>query len=149
MAFGEIIKIRKEFIQMRNNINKLDKSLAYIMVMKTAIIIYTVMINIYILSFLEKVERGEEIIKFMTFSTISSIIETIVTCFICGSVYEKSDEIYAILDEFNANDLTDNEFKEWLMFNTISRKTSFGFTIGGFASLRKTTLIPVRQNNHD
>jgi hypothetical protein len=31
------------------------------------------------------------------------------------------------------------------MFKNISKETMFGFTIGGFSALRKTTLIPVKK----
>jgi hypothetical protein len=49
-------------------------------------------------------------------------------------------------DNFNSGDFDANEYKEWLMFKNISKEKMFGFTIGGFAPLRKTTLIPVKKN---
>jgi hypothetical protein len=67
----------------------------------------------------------------------------IISCFVNGLVHEESDKIFAVLDKVKAQDLNDIEFKELLLFRTLSRETKFGFTIGGFAPLRKSTLIPV------
>jgi hypothetical protein len=67
----------------------------------------------------------------------------IISCFVNGLVHEESDKIFAVLDKVKAQDLNDIEYKELLLFRTISRETKFGFTIGGFAPLRKSTLIPV------
>ena len=144
LTMAEIIDNKRQFVDMRNAINKLDKSLAYILVMRTTLTVYSVMVNIHILSVINEIPRLDAYAKLLAFSTISEISATITSSFVCGSVHEKSDQIYAVLDEFNAKDLSDNEYKEWHMFKTVSDRTRFGFTIGGFASLRKTTLIAVR-----
>jgi hypothetical protein len=67
----------------------------------------------------------------------------IISCFVNCLVHEESDQIFAVLDKVKAQDLNDIEYKELLLFRTISRETKFRFTIGGFAPLRKSTLIPV------
>jgi hypothetical protein len=59
-------------------------------------------------------------------------------------VHEESERIYFVLDNFNTRDFDEVQYKEWLMFKNILKGTRIGFTIGGFAALRKTTLIPVR-----
>ena len=76
-------------------------------------------------------------------SSITSIAIIIINCYICGSVHQKSEQILKALSRIQTNLLSDREFKDWLTFVQICSKTSFGFTIGGFASLRKTTLIAV------
>ncbi len=86
---------------------------------------------------------NKEFSSVLEFTITSAVLEMIISCCVCGSVHEKSEHIYGILDEFNANDLTDNELKEWFMFKSISSKTTFGFTIGGFAPIKKTTIISV------
>ena len=108
-----------------------------------AITIYLVMLNIYLVAIINQIPKMVVLARYVAAIAISMIAEIVISCLVCGLVHERSDQIYAILDQFNGNDLTDSEFKEWLMFKTSSRKTRFGFTIGGFASLRKTTLISV------
>ena len=77
------------------------------------------------------------------FMPISASIQFIISCFICGSVDSKANKIYSVLDVIPVNHLSDYEYKQWIIFKSISLKTRFGFTIGGFASLKKTTLISV------
>ena len=111
--------------------------------MTTLVFMYSVMICIYILSIIPVTINTLAYVQVMFITTFAAITNMIITCFVCGSVHEMSEQIYGILDEFNANDLSDYEFKDWLMFNSISEKTPFGFTIGGFAPFRKTTILSV------
>jgi hypothetical protein len=78
------------------------------------------------------------------FKSIISVLKLIISCYINGLVHEESERIYSVLDNFNTRDLDEVQYKEWLMFKNILKDTRIGFTIGGFAALRKTTLIPVR-----
>ena len=75
--------------------------------------------------------------------SITSTVKLIINCFINGLVHEESDRIYAVLDKFNAKDVDNYEYKNLVLFKNSFREMRFGFTIGGFASLRKTTLVPV------
>ncbi len=77
------------------------------------------------------------------FGTVSEILRLIISCLINGLVYEETDRIYAVLDNINPKDIDEDEYKELLLFKAISRETKFGFTIGGFAPLKKTTLLSV------
>ncbi len=79
------------------------------------------------------------------FGTVFEILKLIISCFINGLVYEENDKIYAVLDKINPKDINEDEYKEVLLFKTTSRKTKFGFTIGGFAPLKKTTLLSVNR----
>jgi len=79
------------------------------------------------------------------FETVFEILKLIISCLINGLVHEENDKIYAVLDNINSNDINKNEYKELLLFKTISRESKFGFTIGGFAPLKKTTLLSVNQ----
>ena len=112
--------------------------------MNAVVFMYSVMISIYTLSVVPVNINTLAYMQVMFITTLSCIGNMIITCYVCGSVHEKFEQIYAILDEFNANDLSDYEFKDWVMFNSISSKTPFGFTIGGFAPIRKTTILSVR-----
>ena len=146
MVKVRLSEIRKDFIDLRAKTNELDSHFSYFLVINTVVFMYSVMISIYILSIVSVTTNNISYVQVMFISTLEGIIQMTITCFVCGSVHEKSKQIYAILDEFNANDLSDSEFKDWVMFNTISEKTPFWFTIGGFAPLRKTTLLSVRNS---
>ncbi len=76
----------------------------------------------------------------------SKVQKLIINCYINGLVYEESDRIYTVLNQFKNRDLNNVEYKEWLLFKNVSKDQNFGFTVGGFAPLRKTTLIPVKNN---
>ena len=75
--------------------------------------------------------------------TITMTAKLIISCFINGLVYDESDKIMATLDNINAHHINDYQYRELLLFKSISRESNFGFSIGGFAPLRKTTLIQV------
>ena len=121
----------------------MDGSLSYVLIMYNLKTIYAVLFIIYALSSINEHPKMITLIQIMAFSTALSVVELISSCIVCGSLHDTSHRIYAALDAFDANKLSEFEFKEWLMFKNVSRKTEFGFTIGGFASLKKTTLIAV------
>ena len=80
----------------------------------------------------------------MAFSSISYSIQLIISCFICGSIGDRIVRLNAVLDNIDQKVLSDKAYKEWLTFATVMRNTrTFGFTIGGFAALNKSTLISV------
>jgi len=87
--------------------------------------------------------------KYLTYyalKSITSVLKLIIDCYINGLVHEESERIYSVLDEFENRDLNHVKYKEWVMFKNVSKNQNFGFTIGGFAPLRKTTLIQVKIN---
>jgi putative effector of murein hydrolase len=105
------------------------------------------MFNIYGIAILTNFKAIKEYSKSFAFKSITSTIKLIISCFINGLVHEESDRIYAVLDRLNGENLDEKEYKEWIMFKNVSKETMFGFTIGGFAALKKTTLIPVKINS--
>ena len=139
----ELFEAKKEFIEMRDAINELDDQLSYILLVRTGVTIYMVMINIYLVAVTHHISELVDYNNLLAFITISLIFDTIGSTLVCGSVHQKAEQIYAVLDSFNCKDLSHYEFRDWLMFKAVSREKSFGFTIGGFALLRKTTLISV------
>ena len=92
---------------------------------------------------MDEIPQIKSFLQTVAFVVLSSTLEFIISCFICGSVDTKAKKIYSVLDVIPVNDLSDYEYKQWIIFKSISLKTRFGFTIGGFASLKKTTLISV------
>ena len=124
-------------------IRDIDNRLAVIIVIKTILNIVNVLLNIYAMSWMSVSPNYQSYAKLLAFATLSGFVEMIVSCFVCGLVPERVDKIYAVLDKFNANVLSEYEFKQWIIFKKTNEKSSFGFTVGGFASLRKQTFIAV------
>ena len=59
-------------------------------------------------------------------------------------VGDRITKLNTVLDNIDQKVLSDKAYKEWLTFATVMRNTrTFGFTIGGFAALNKSTLIEV------
>jgi len=102
-----------------------------------------IMLNIWGFALSENHHVVKQFSNTFMFTTITSAVKLVISCLINGLVHEESDRISAVLDNMDARDLDESEYKEWLMFKNISRKAKFGFTIGGFAALRKSTLVPV------
>ena len=102
-----LLDYKKQFIEMRDQLNDFDTHLALPLVIRAVMTVYSVMLNIYILAISTATVNMTTYIKILNLSTGLSISEMIISSFICGSVHEKSEQIYAILDEFNANDLSD------------------------------------------
>ena len=135
---------KKLFVRIRDTINELDSYLSFPMIMKTIHTILMIMFSIYYLANIEKfVNELNDISYIMRFTLFCILFELIISCLICGSVEEKSEKIFRVLDDMNVNDMSDYEYKQWIIFKSISLKTRFGFTIGGIARLNKSTLISV------
>jgi hypothetical protein len=105
---------------------------------------FAVMINIYTIAMYSNNEIMKQHSNKNAFKSLTSVLKLIISCYINGLVHEESERIYSVLDNFNTRDLDKIQYKEWLMLKNILKDTRIGFTIGGFAALRKTTLIPVR-----
>ena len=134
---------KTDFIKTRNEIQIFDHSLSYLLVMDIIYTIFSIMLHIYCSTLSYQIPLFKSLIKHLAFVSISSCFKLIISCFINGLVHEESERIYFVLDNINSNELTESEFKEWLMYKNISRECRFGLTIGGFAPLMKQTLIPV------
>ena len=112
--------------------------------MSTITTIYTVMVAIMSVSRTEKYPMFMFMVVVMVLSSISYSIQLIISCLICGSIGDRIVRLNAILDNIDQKVLSDKAYKEWLTFATVMRNTrTFGFTIGGFATLNKSTLIAV------
>ncbi len=104
------------------------------------------MFSIYVYSISGNNKVMKNHLTYYAFKSITSVIKLITDCYINGLVHEESERIYSVLDQFKNRDLNNVRFREWLMFKNVSKDQKFGFTVGGFAPLRKTTLIPVKIN---
>ena len=106
------------------------------------------MVNIYMTTLIKAIPQMRIYTKIMSFGTISSIAEMFITFYICGTTHEKSAQVFTVLDELTENDFNDYQYNEWLLFKNIDTKTTFGFTIGYFASITTATLITVKIINN-
>jgi len=144
--YNRLAELRDSFLKNRNLIEELDQSLSWVLIIDLTETIVGVMINIYVYSLSGNNEVIKRHLTYHAFKSTTSVIKLIIDCYINGLVHEESERIYSVLDQFKNRDLNNVEYKEWLMFKNVSKDQNFGFTVGGFAPLRKTTLIPVKIN---
>ena len=142
-----------KYQELKNSFEELDSSLSFTMITTLLVVIYGIMSNIYLITFLTDIQPLKYMLKIMSYATLSLILQLVLSCLICGTVHHKSAHISDVLNNIETRVLSDLEYRDWQTFHTICQKTSFGFTIGGFASLRKTTLIAViiicNSNNYE
>jgi hypothetical protein len=143
---NRLAELRDSFLKIRNLFEKLDQSLSWVLIIDLTETMVGVMINIYVYSISGNNEVMKKYLTYHAFKSITSVLKLIIDCYINGLVHEESDRIYSALDEYKARNLNDFGHKEWLMFKNVSKGQKFGFTVGGFVPLRKTTLIPVKIN---
>ena len=142
---SQLTELKNSFIKIKNSIITLDDSIAWVLIIDITVTMVGIMLNIWTISLSDDSPIIKEHLEGFAFNTITSSVKLVISCFINGLVHEESERIYSVLDNFNAKDFDTNEYKEWLMFKNISKEKMFGFTIGGFAALRRTTLIPVKK----
>jgi hypothetical protein len=142
---SQLTELKSFFIKIKNSIIALDDSIARVLIIDITETIVGIMLNIWTISLSDDSPIIKEHLEGFAFNTITSSVKLVISCLINGLVHEESERIYSVLDNFKAEDFDANEYKEWLMFKNISKEKMFGFTIGGFAALRKTTLIPVKK----
>ncbi len=130
-------------VEFRNKIVALDKSLSLAIMIDISVSMCSIMLQIHIMAENSPILR--EYATGFAFGTVLEILKLIISCLINGLVHEENDKIYAVLDNINSKDINLNEYKELLLFKTISRESKFGFTIGGFAPLKKATLLSVNR----
>jgi hypothetical protein len=143
---SQLTELKSFFIKIKNSIIALDDSIVRVLIIDITETMVAIMLNIWTISLSDDSPIIKENLEGFAFNTITSSVKLVISCFINGLVHEESERIYSVLDNFKAEDFDANEYKEWLMFKNISKEKMFGFTIGGFAALRKTTLIPVKKN---
>ena len=123
----------------------IDKIMAVLTTITTLITIVNLMFCIYLLTLVGALPYMSTFTNSIGFSSVSCGLQLIITCFMCGLVGDKCVDIMDTLNGMNTRDMTDREYREWHTFATVMRNTrTFGFTIGGFAALNKSTLISVQ-----
>ena len=106
------------------------------------------MFTIYMLANISRLEFIQNAGDLMAFVCTTYAIKFVITCLTCGMIENKISELNDTLDSMIGMGLTDGEYKEVNILKDILRqKSSFGFTIGVFASFNKSTLISVLLTN--
>ena len=139
----KINELKNFYLKIRTELKDMDESLSLVIIADIIQTMTVIMSNVWSFSLVDKHQTIKSLSNQFATNTISAAVKLIISCLINGLVYDESERILAVLDAISAYDLNDFEFKELLLFKTISRESKFGFTIGGFAALRKTTLIQV------
>jgi len=101
------------------------------------------MIQIFLTIFGEKNEILSQFIwGTYIFGTVASTFKLIASCLINGIAYDESKRFQSTLDGLEFNN--DSEMtREGLIFMSMSRELTFGFTIAGFMPMKKSTLLSV------
>ena len=110
----------------------------------------TIMIQIYVLTCVGKESLLLVRIKeMMIYFVCEQLLKLNANCIINGLVYEESEKLLSVMDSIDISNTKADEqdFREAIVFMAMSREIKFGFTIGGFMPLRKTTLLSVRLEN--
>ncbi len=137
-----ITEIRKSYIDARNSIRDLDKSLYLVQFLDSVLIILDLMIDIFMITNGNRVPLYEKYLANIMLRTVINVIKLMVTCLIHDMVYEENEKLFLSLDELDVKAMKDSGYKEALYFKTYS-DSKFGFTIAGTIPYKKTTLLSV------
>jgi hypothetical protein len=140
---NRISEIKKSFYRIRDTINELDNSLSVVLSIEIIIAMFNIMFQIFVYILFQNFSGGKTFTLVFTYRSVESVVKLILTYFFNGLTHEESDQLYAVLDGINTEKLSKRDYKELHMFKTNSRNIKCGFTIGGFAPLRKTTFLSV------
>ena len=102
------------------------------------------MLQVYILIKSENIPELNYVKKHLFCYMIQYLFQLNANCLINDLVYEESDKLLAAIDSIDISTQSDGqEFREALLFMSMSREKKIGFTVGGFMPLRKVALLSV------
>ena len=140
--------LKDSYLKVREYITELDESLSYVMIVDIIQTIFQIMLSIWAFALATTHPSLQKLSNQFVFNAISSTFKLLITCSVNGLVYEESDAIHRVLDRISADSLNEMDYKELVLLKSISMEQNIGFTVGGFAPLRKCTLIQV-SNDQD
>lgn len=138
-----ISEMKEFYLKMRSSIIEFDRSISLVITADMIETILAIMLSVWSYALLRDHNAIRRMGHWFCTDAVIATTKLIIDCLINCLLYDESDRVMAALDDFSDRDLNDRQFRELLLFKSISRKTRFGFTIEGFAPLRKTILIPV------
>ena len=145
----KVLFINKQLsMNILKSIHLMDSKLYLAITSKVVSSIIYIMACVYTLIIMDKYPHIKNFTTEVVITTLMETSDLVISCILCNSLVQKCLKIANILNAMNTRDMTDREFREWLTFATVMRNTrTFGFTIGGFAALNKSTLIKVNKSS--
>ena len=143
--YNLITNIRKSFINCRNTVIKLDKSLSLPQFGDCIVTITSIMTSIYIACIGRYDPFFGRYTSTLFISTLLLISKMTINCLIHGMVYEESQKLFSVFEELNVSmdSMDENVFREVLYFKSQMSELKFSFTIAGLVAYRKITLLSV------
>ena len=136
----EMILMRKQFLEMRNDLVEADSCTQFGFFVDCASITFTLMLNIYLF-----VAREKPHIFYIFFLVYCLIVtpKLIGDCIICGLVHDQADQLLKTVHQIEFDIKNDRFYNELMLFKTISSQVNFGFSFGGLVPLERTALLSV------
>ena len=136
----ELIILRKQFLEMRNELIEADSCTRFGFFVDCASITFTLMLNIYIFIVGKNIKTW-----FVSFISYCLIItpKLIGDCIICGMVHDQADQLLKSVHQIDFDIKNDRFYKELMLFKTINSEVNYGFTIGGLVPLERKALLSV------
>ena len=136
----ELIILRKQFLEMRNELIQADSYTRFCFFVDCASITFTLMLDIYIFIVGNSIKAW-----FASFISYCLIItpKLIGDCIICGMVHDQADQLLKSVHQIDFDIKNDRFYKELMLFKTINSEVNYGFTIGGLVPLERTALLSV------
>ena len=136
----EMISMRKQFLEMRNDLIEADSCTQFVFFVDCASITFTLMLNIYL--FVARDKSSIDYISFLIYC-LFVIPKLIGDCIICGLVHDQADQLLKTVHQIDFDIANDRFYKELMLFKTISSEVNFGFSFGGLVPLERTALLSV------
>ena len=136
----QIISMRKQFLEMRNDLIQADLCTQFGFFADCASITFTLMLNIYI--FIAGNRTNSFYISFLTYCLIITP-KLIGDCLVCGLIHDQADQLLKSVHQIDFDIKNERFYKELMLFKTISSEVNFGFTFGGLVPLERTALLSV------
>ncbi len=104
---NRMMYLKNLFLETRNTIYKLDRSIRFVLILDITDTMINIMMNIYAFALAENIPALKHYSQNIVYESIASSLKSLISCVINGKVYEESHRIYLVLDNFNAQDLSD------------------------------------------
>ena len=122
---------------------ELDKGLSLAMVIDVSIAIVLLMISIWEIVLSISHEPIRRLANIFLMQAIMASFKLLIIFIGNGAVHSQSQHILTTLDNIRAHSLTDEEYRELVLFKTMSRQDTIGFTVAGLGALNTNTMLSV------
>ena len=122
---------------------ELDNRLSLAMVIDISIAIVLLMISIWAIVLSLSHEPIRRLANVFLIQALMASAKLLILFIGNGLVHSQSQQILTTLDNIRAYSLTDEEYRELVLFKTMSRQDSIGFTVAGLGALKADTILSV------